>query len=252
MRQPTASGERLQKVLARAGFGSRRACELLIDGGRVAVNSERVTLGSRVEASDRITVDGVPVITDTNLVYYLLHKPVGVVTTVSDPQGRRTVMDFVGDRPRVFPVGRLDYDTSGLLLLTNDGELANVLTHPRHGVFKTYVAEVEGDPSPAAIRALRNGIDLDDGITAPARCRVLGRRDSHSIIEIEIHEGRNRQVRRMCEAIGHPVVQLSRSRIAELRDAMLPVGAIRALEAQEVRALYAAGLREPKSSESNR
>lgn len=252
MRQPTASGERLQKVLARAGFGSRRSCELLIDGGRVTVNSERVALGARVEADDRITVDGVPVITDTSLVYYLLHKPVGVVTTVSDPEGRRTVMDFVGDGPRVFPVGRLDYDTSGLLILTNDGELANVLTHPRHGVFKTYVAEVEGDPTPAALRSLRNGVDLEDGVTAPARCRVLGRRDFHAILEIEIHEGRNRQVRRMCEAVGHPVVQLSRSRIGDLRDTTLAVGECRNLEAKEVRGLYTAGLREPKPGESNR
>ena len=201
-------------------------------------------MGARVEAHDRVTVDGVPVITDTTLVYFVLHKPVGVVTTAHDPQGRPTVMDFVGEGPRVFPVGRLDYDTSGLLIMTNDGELANLLTHPRHGVYKSYVAEIQGDPTPATMRILRNGVELADGITAPARCRVLGRAESHTLLEIEIHEGRNRQVRRMCESVGHPVVQLSRSRIGDLRDATLPVGSIRELSPKEVRALYAAGLRE--------
>ncbi len=252
MRSPTASGERLQKVLARAGMGSRRVCEGFIADGRAAVNDEIVQLGARVVPTDRITVDGVPVITDTSLVYCLLHKPVGIVTTAHDPQGRRTVMEFVASEPRLFPVGRLDLNTSGLLIMTNDGELANLLTHPRHGVHKTYVAEVEGDPTPATVRRLRAGVELLDGITAPAECRVIGRRPGSAIVELVLHEGRNRQVRRMCEAVGHPVLQLSRSRIGNLRDANLHSGQSRPLSAAEVRDLYAVALGEPSSARANR
>lgn len=236
-------GERLQKALARAGYASRRACEELIRAGRVAVNGERAVLGARVDTTrDRVTVDGVPVSFDTTLVYYVLNKPAGVVSTARDPQHRRTVVELVPKSPRVVPVGRLDYDTEGLLVLTNDGELANLLAHPRHGVDKTYLAEVDGVPKPVAIKQLREGVRLDDGVTAPARVRVVQRGDDHAALEITIHEGRNRQVRRMADAIGHPVRRLVRTRIGPLHDRTLAPGAWRPLTAREVRALYAAAL----------
>jgi 23S rRNA pseudouridine2605 synthase len=171
-------------------------------------------------------------------VYYLLHKPAGVMTTVSDPEGRPTVVDLVPSTTRVFPVGRLDSDTAGLLVLTNDGELANLLTHPRHGVAKTYLAEVVGAPSRGAIRALREGVALDDGRTAPAQARVVATRPNAAAVELTIHEGRNRQVRRMLDAVGHPVVRLVRTRIGPLHDDRLAPGAWRPLSSDEVRSLY--------------
>ena len=168
------SGERLQKVLARAGFGSRRVGEQLIAEGRVAVDGTRAVLGQRVDlAQSRVTVDGVPVVIDTGIVHWLLNKPAGHVTTASDPQGRSTVLDLVPSHPRVFPVGRLDRDTEGLLILTNDGDLAQLLTHPSHGVEKEYLAEVEGIPTPAELRRLREGVELDDGPTRPAQVRMV-------------------------------------------------------------------------------
>jgi 23S rRNA pseudouridine2605 synthase len=234
-------GERLQKVLARAGLGSRRVCEELVADGRVTVNGEVAQLGRRVDVDhDVIALDDVPVVVRSDLVYYLLNKPTGYVSTASDPEGRRTVVELVPDTPRVFPVGRLDYDTEGLLLLTNDGELTHLLTHPRFGVVKTYLAEVEGDPTAGAVRALREGVELDDGRTAPARVKVVQRRGATSAIELGIHEGRNRQVRRMCDAVGHPVVRLVRTRIGPLRDGSLKPGTWRALTPAEVRRLYEA------------
>jgi 23S rRNA pseudouridine2605 synthase len=234
-------GERLQKVLARAGLGSRRTCEELIADGRVTVDGEIAILGRRVDPDrDRIELDGVSVVVDDNLVYYLLNKPAGYVSTASDPEGRPTVVELVPTAPRVYPVGRLDADTEGLLLLTNDGELTQLLTHPSHGVVKTYLAEVDGDPAPAAVRQLREGVDLDDGRTAPARAKVIQRRGATSAIEIGIHEGRNRQVRRMCAAVGHPVRRLVRTRIGPLHDRDLVPGTWRALSRGEVRRLYEA------------
>jgi 23S rRNA pseudouridine2605 synthase len=230
--EPT--GERLQKVLARAGIGSRRTCEELIAAGRVTVNGEVAVLGRRVEPeTDVVEVDGVRIGVREGIVHYLLNKPRGVVTTASDPQGRRTVVDLVPHEPRVFPVGRLDADTEGLLLLTNDGDLAHRLTHPSFGVDKEYVAEVEGQPRPAAVRALRQGVELDDGPTAPAKAVLT----PPNVLTITIHEGRNRQVRRMCEAVGHPVVRLVRTRIGPLVDRSLPPGTWRELTTDEVRAL---------------
>lgn len=221
-------------MLARAGLGSRRACEELIEAGRVRVNGERAELGRRVDPGrDVVEVDGVPVGVAPGLVYYLLNKPLGVVSTAADPQGRRTVVDLVPDDPRVFPVGRLDADTEGLLVLTNDGALAHRLTHPSFGVDKEYLARVEGRPTAGALRRLREGIELDDGPTAPARVS----RVAPDLIRITIHEGRNRQVRRMFEAIGHPVVRLVRHRIGPLTDRKLAPGAWRALTQDEVRAL---------------
>ena len=178
-------------------------CEDLIAAGRVTVDGQVAELGRRVDvATVRIEVDGVLIPVAPDLVYYLLNKPIGVITTAHDPQGRPTVLDLVPAQPRVFPVGRLDLDTEGLLILTNDGQLAQLLAHPARGVPKEYVAEVEGGtPAPGALRGLRQGIELDDGPTAPADVGVLG----PGVLRFVIHEGRNRQVRRMCEAVGHPV-----------------------------------------------
>ncbi len=228
------AGERLQKVLASAGIGSRRHCEELIADGRVQVNGQTAVLGRRIDpATDRVTVDGVAVATAPGLVYYLLNKPAGVVSTASDPQGRPTVVDLVPPEPRVFPVGRLDAGTEGLLILTNDGDLTFRLTHPSFGVEKEYLAAVEGSPRPAAVRALREGVDLDDGRTAPARVSVV----EPGVLRITIHEGRNRQVRRMAEAVGHPVRRLVRTRVGPLRTGGLRPGEWRLLAQDEVRAL---------------
>lgn len=238
---PEARGVRLQKVLARAGLGSRRTCDQLVVQGRVEVNGEAAEPGRRVDPEhDRITVDGVPVPVREGLVYYLLNKPAGVITTADDPQGRRTVVDLVPADPRVVPAGRLDADTEGLLVLTNDGDLVYGLTHPSQGVEKHYLAEVEEQPSREALRRLREGVGLDDGMTAPARARVVDARGDRAAVELVIHEGRNRQVRRMCEAVGHPVVRLVRTRIGPLTDPSLAPGEWRALTPAEVRALYTA------------
>lgn len=232
MTAPT--GERLQKVLARIGFGSRRACEELIEDGLVTVNGEIARLGRRVDPeSDRIEVKGVPVGVRPDLVHYLLNKPAGHVTTASDPQGRPTVLDLVPAEPRVFPVGRLDLDTEGLLLLTNDGDLANRIAHPSGGVEKEYLAQVRGRPSRAAIRRLREGVELDDGVTAPARASLSG----PDLVRLTIHEGRNRQVRRMLDAVGHPVLRLIRTRIGPIADRSLAPGHHRELTVEERMAL---------------
>ena len=226
--------ERLQKVLARSGVGSRRACDELIAAGRVTVNGEVAGLGRRVDVEhDEIEVDGTLISVAAGLVHYLLNKPAGVVTTAADPEGRPTVVELVPSDPRVFPVGRLDVATEGLLILTNDGPLAHRLTHPRFGIEKEYVAEVRGTPRPAAVRSLRRGVLLDDGPTAPARVALV----APSVLRITIHEGRNRQVRRMCEAVGHPVVRLVRTRIGPVSDRRLAPGRWRALAPGEVRAL---------------
>jgi 23S rRNA pseudouridine2605 synthase len=180
------------------------------------------------------------VIVRDDLVYYLLNKPAGYVSTASDPEGRPTVVELVPSTPRVYPVGRLDYETEGLLLLTNDGELTQLLTHPSFGVVKTYLAEVDGDPAPGTVRRLREGVELDDGPTAPARVKVVQRRGGTAAVEIGIHEGRNRQVRRMCDAVGHPVLRLVRTRIGPLHDRSLQPGDWRPLSVGEVRRLYEA------------
>jgi 23S rRNA pseudouridine2605 synthase len=229
-----AEGERLQKVLARAGFGSRRVCEELIEDGRVTVEGVVAELGRRVDVETaHVAVDGVPVGIAPGLVHWLLHKPAGVVTTASDPQGRQTVLDLVPDEPRVFPVGRLDLDTEGLLLLTNDGDLAHRLTHPSFGIEKEYLAEVDPMPSRGELRRLREGVELEDGVTAPARVAALDDRT----LRITIHEGRNRQVRRMVEAVGSTVRRLVRVRIGSLTDTTLSAGAWRPLTQDEIRGL---------------
>jgi len=243
--------ERLQKLLAQAGVASRRASEKLIAEGRVTVNGETVReMGVKADpAMDDIRVDGRRLKARERLRYILLNKPAGYVTTRSDPQRRRTVLDLLaGVREYVYPVGRLDYDTEGLLLLTNDGDLAARLTHPRHGVERTYEARVAGIPDREAIERLRNGIPLDGRRTQPAMVTLLnragggrGRRDEgEGLLSITIREGRNRQVRRMCEAVGHPVRQLARRKIGPLSDRRLRPGEWRELTPQEVTALRAA------------
>jgi len=203
---------RLQKFLAHCGVASRRKAEEYIRNGKVKVNGKVVAeMGVSVTSEDRVEVDGKPVRLEKNKVYILLHKPKGYVTTVHDPQGRDTVMDLLqGVEERVYPVGRLDYDSSGLLLFTNDGQLANRMMHPSHEVVKVYVATIEGTPSVEAIRRLEKGIRIEDYTTAPALVKVLKDYGEKTKLEITIHEGRNRQVRKMCEAIGHPVIRLKR------------------------------------------
>src|SRR5712691_11564177 len=219
--QPGSSteGERLQKILARAGFGSRRAAEMLIADGRVTVDGAVARLGQRVDTEHaRVEVDGVPVEVRDDVVYYLLNKPRRVVTTARDPKGRPSAVDLVPAEPRVFPVGRLDADTEGLLVLTNDGDLAQLLTHPRHGVEKEYLVHVAAGPlSAGSLRRLRDGVELDDGVTAPAQVS----QPEPGVLRITIHEGRKRQVRRMCEAVGHPVQRLVRVRVGSLSDRRL-------------------------------
>ncbi len=230
-------GERLQKVLSRAGFGSRRVCDELIEEGRVSVNGVMANPGCRVSIeTDKIEVDGVPVSVLDGLVYYLLNKPVGVVSTADDPQGRSTVVDLVPSEPRVHPVGRLDLDTEGLLLLTNDGDLTFRLTHPSFGIEKEYLAQVRGTPTRAALRRLREGIELEDGLTSPAKASL----QPPNLLTITIHEGHNRQVRRMCESVGYPVERLVRTRIGPITDRRLAPGSWRKLTQGELRSLECA------------
>jgi len=220
---------RLNAYLARAGVASRRAADELIKAGRVRVNGEPGQLNTFVGRGDRVQVDGEEV-TAQRLTHVLLHKPAGTVTTARDPQGRPTVVELVDLPERVVPVGRLDADTTGALLLTNDGPLAHRLAHPRYGVEKVYEAEVEGEPDEAALVRLREGIELDDGRTAPAQAHRLG----PSTIELTLHEGRKHQVKRMCQAVGHPVRHLHRSRYADLTLEGLEPGQWRELEPSEV------------------
>lgn len=230
-------GERLQKVLAQRGFGSRRVCEQIIAEGRVTVNGEVAELGRRVDVErDTIAVDGVGVGVRPDLVYYLLHKPYNVITTAKDTHDRVTVVDLVPHEPRVHPVGRLDLDSEGLIILTNDGDLTHRLTHPSFGVEKEYLVHVRcganGVPESALAR-LRKGVDLEDGVTAPAKVGQV----QPGVLRIVIHEGRHRQVRRMCDAVGHEVNRLIRTRIGPITDATLTAGEWRHLTPQEVRAL---------------
>jgi len=226
--------------MARAGVASRRRCEVLIAEGKVKVNGKPVTTpGLKIDPlRDRVEVDGQLLKKPEKKVYLLLYKPTGYVSTVSDPRGRRKVTDLLrGIKQRVYPVGRLDYDTEGLLILTNDGALAYALTHPRHEVPKTYRALVQGVPSRQQIESLQKGVELEDGPTAPARVRMTSSRKSNALLEITIREGRNRQVRRMCEHIGHPVLSLKRVRVGPLEIGDLQPGQFRHLTVKEVHRL---------------
>ncbi|HZR00620.1 MAG TPA: pseudouridine synthase [Chloroflexota bacterium] len=232
------SGERLQKALAHAGVASRRAAEALIAAGRVTVNGEVVReMGRRVLPADRIAVDGTPVEGPERHVYLALNKPINYVSTIHDPAGRPTVRSLVDVAERVYPVGRLDWDTEGLLLLTNDGELAHRLTHPRYAVEKEYHALVAGYPNLAVLGRLARGVELEDGVTAPAEVRRLRQGGDGMWLAITLHEGRNRQVRRMLDAVRYPARRLVRVRVGPIELGRLPVGQWRELSAREVEAL---------------
>ena len=236
-----AEGERLQKALAHAGVGSRRTVEDLIRAGRIRVDGHVAVLGERVDPTKaRVEVDGSIVPLAPDLVYYLLNKPVGVVTTADDERGRPGVLDVVDLDTRVWPAGRLDMDTEGALILTNDGELTLRLTHPRFGIEKTYLAEVAGTPGRAALRRLERGIELDDGPARAVAARLVGRRDKTSLVELVVAEGRKRQVRRMLSATGHDVVALARVAVGPIALGRLKPGSFRRLSSEEVRALYRA------------
>ncbi|MFB9953678.1 pseudouridine synthase [Cellulomonas denverensis] len=242
--QPTSDvhdpeGIRLQKVLAQAGLGSRRACEELITAGRVTVDGEPVIeLGVRVSPTSVIHVDGLRVQLDSSRITLAVNKPLGVVSTMDDPEGRPTLRDLVPDRQeRLFHVGRLDADSEGLILLTNDGELANRLSHPSHGVLKTYLVDVEGRVPASLPARLKRGIELEDGPVEVADARIVQATPYASLIEIVIHEGRNRIVRRLMKEVGHPVTRLVRTRIGSIRLGDLKPGRSRVLSKAEVGAL---------------
>lgn len=241
--------ERLQKVIAHAGVASRRKAEELIQAGKVKVNGIVVKeLGTKVKASDRVEVEGVQ-LTQEEKVYYLLYKPVGVISSVSDEKGRKVVTDFFPhSTQRIYPIGRLDYDTSGVLLMTNDGEFANALIHPKYEVDKVYVAKVKGLVLKEHVRQLERGIMLEDGKTAPAKAKVLkfDKQKGQCIVQLTIHEGRNRQVRRMFEAIGCPVMKLKRERLSFIGLEGLRPGEARALTPHEVKRLRAIATTKPR------
>ncbi|MFS0687947.1 pseudouridine synthase [Sporosarcina sp. 179-K 8C2 HS] len=232
--------ERLQKVLAQAGVASRRKAETLIVEGKVKVNGKVVTeLGTKVTRADRVEVEGVELVKE-QFVYYLLYKPRGYISTVSDEKGRKTVLDLLPMvEERIFPVGRLDYDTSGIIIMTNDGDFSYLMTHPKFGIEKKYVAKVKGIPQRDALKRLERGIELEDGMTAPARVKMqsFDKKTNSAIVEITIHEGRNRQVRRMFDAIGCPVQKLRRESFAMLTTHGLNAGEARELTTHEVKQL---------------
>jgi 23S rRNA pseudouridine2605 synthase len=231
--------ERLQKVLAQAGIASRRQAEVWIQEGKVQVNGQVITeLGTKVDPEkDRILVKGKPIQKERKRTF-LFYKPLYVISSMHDPQGRKVIPDFFRSvQERVYPVGRLDFDTEGLLLVTNDGELANHLLHPRFEVEKQYVATVKGVPDESSLDQLRRGIYLEDGLTAPAQVKMIHKREEDSKIKLTIHEGKNRQVRRMCKAIGHPVMHLVRTRLANLTVKGLKRGEFRELTDKEVTTL---------------
>ncbi|MBA4537314.1 rRNA pseudouridine synthase [Bacillus aquiflavi] len=238
--------ERLQKVIAHAGVASRRKAEQLIIDGKVKVNGKIVTeLGAKVSASDRVEVNGIP-IEKEEPVYFLFYKPRGVISSVKDDKGRKVVTDYFPEMDqRIYPVGRLDYDTSGLLLLTNDGEFANLLMHPRGGIEKVYVAKIKGIPQKEILRTLERGVHLEDGKTAPAKAKLLSldKRKQTAIVELTIHEGRNRQVRRMFEKLGYPVLKLKREQYAFLTLHGMKTGDIRELTPHEVKQLRTIALK---------
>ncbi|MDC2865978.1 MULTISPECIES: 23S rRNA pseudouridine(2605) synthase RluB [unclassified Bacillus (in: firmicutes)] len=241
--------ERLQKVIAQAGIASRRKAEELIQQGKVKVNGKVVTeLGTKVSAQDKVEVNNIPLEKETPA-YFLLYKPTGVISSVTDDKGRKVVTDFFVDIPqRLFPIGRLDYDTSGLILMTNDGEFANILMHPKYKVEKTYVAKVKGPLTGEKIRMLEKGVMLEEGKTAPARVKILSwdKRKEIAIVQLTIHEGRNRQVRRMFEAVGCKVMKLKRERYAFLELGNLRPGDARELSPHEVKQLRALASTKPR------
>jgi 23S rRNA pseudouridine2605 synthase len=233
---------KVHKAISDAGLMSRRAAEALIREGRVTVDGRGVTLGQRVDPETAVVeVDGKRIPVAPGKVTYLVNKPLGVISTAADPQGRTTLIDLVPREPRVVPVGRLDADSEGLILVSNDGELTHRVTHPSFGVTKTYTALVTGQIGTAALRSLTEGVVLDDGPANALSARILDRRDRTTMIEIVLGEGRNREVRRMCDEIGYPVERLVRTAIGSIRDRTLKPGEWRLLEPAEVAGLYAGG-----------
>ena len=243
--------DRLQKVISRAGLMSRRAAEELIAQGRVSIDERVAVLGDRVEPStQRVLIDGVPIPIAPDLRTFLVNKPLGVISTADDPQGRPTLVEMVESDVRVWPVGRLDADSEGLILVSNDGELTNRVTHPRFGITKTYTVVVDGLPSKATVRRLVDGVELADGPAAAASARIIDRSNDTTMIELVMNEGRNREIRRMCDEIGHPVRRLVRTAIGPLKDRDLSPGSVRPLAAVEVAELYRASVgRTPPVSE---
>ncbi|MBW3666590.1 MAG: rRNA pseudouridine synthase [Actinobacteria bacterium] len=233
---------RVQKAIARSGLMSRRAAEEAIAAGRVRVNGEQVVLGDRVDVDeDTLTIDGVPTPVDPNLETHLLYKPEGVISTADDPHGRPTVVDLVHSGTRLYPVGRLDADSEGLILVSNDGELTNRVTHPSFGITKTYLAMVEGVPSPGAMRRLIEGVSLEDGPASAHSARLVDTHGDQALVEMVMGEGRNREIRRMLKHIGHPVIRLVRTAIGPITDPDLPPGESRLLTAAEIRRLLESG-----------
>ncbi len=244
IRQSEEGAERIQKVLARLGYGSRRVCEDMIVDGRIKVNGSLAILGDRmVPGVDRLEVDERSVCTETDLVYYLLSKPKGVISTAFDPEGRQSVVDLVPKDPRVFSVGRLDADSEGLLIMTNDGELTQQLTHPSHGVEKEYLVYLRHQPTDSDLSKLKRGIYLNDGKTLPTRITRL----APQLVRMTLHEGRNRQIRRMFEAVSNEVVRLVRVRIGPISDKTLKPGLYRELSSMEVIKLRSASMQNTKS-----
>ena len=239
--------KRIQKILAEAGIASRRRAEEMIEEGRVLVNGKTVSLGTKADAErDFIKVDGKPLRGPEHKSYFAFNKPRGVVSTLEDPEGRPTVKDFLGRvRQRVYPVGRLDYDSEGLLLITNDGEFAHMVLHPSKNIWKTYQVKVKGVPGAENLDRLRQGIRLEDGMTQPARIRVAGEKtgaEKNSWLEVAIHEGRKRQVRRMFDRVGHPVLKLRRTSIDGVKLGALKPGGLRPLTARELDSIRSGGV----------
>jgi 23S rRNA pseudouridine2605 synthase len=233
---------RVQKAISAAGLMSRRAAEDMIREGRISIDGTRADLGDRVDVSTQtVELDGAPIPVNPALETHLLYKPPGVISSASDPQGRETVVDLVGGQVRLYPVGRLDYDSEGLILLTNDGELANRVTHPRYGIHKTYLALVEGSPGKRELRSLVEGVVLDDGPARAIGARVVGREGPATLIELEMSEGRNREIRRMFDVLGYPVTRLVRTAIGPVSDRSLKPGQSRRLSVSEIRDLLASG-----------
>jgi pseudouridine synthase len=234
--------QRLQKALAAAGLGSRRKCEALIQAGRVKVNDRVALLGDKVNTeSDQVTVDGVPLELHVEKKYFLLNKPAGYITSARDGRGRPVVMDLIGEEGRLFPVGRLDKNTRGLLLITNDGYFAHKVMHPAHGLEKTYLVEAEGNLGRRALATLRKGVRLDEGVTAPAKARVISKEGKRVLLEITISEGKKRQIRRMCDAVGLKVTDLVRTRLGNLDLKGVEEGRYRPLTPGEVAGILEMG-----------
>lgn len=237
-----ADAIRVQKAVAGAGLMSRRAAEDAIRAGRVAIDGRSAVLGDRVDVSaQQVTVDGIPIPVNPDLETYLLYKPPGVVSSASDPEGRRTVVDLVAGGGRLFPVGRLDYDSEGLILLTNDGDLANRVTHPRYGIVKKYLALVGDGPTKIDVQRLAKGIDLEDGPARALSASIVGQQGGETMVELTMGEGRNREVRRMFEAMGLEVIRLVRTAIGPISDRSLKPGQSRRLSTSEIRDLLASG-----------